>query len=57
MISALQNYKDKKLIYLGSKSQYGNLNSVLIKEDDLLSPNDVHGINKLCAENYYILFF
>ena len=53
LISALKNYKDKKLIFLGSKSQYGNSNSELITEDDFLSPNDVHGINKLCAENYF----
>ena len=53
LISALKNFKDKKLIYLGSKSQYGNSDSDLISEDDLLSPNDVHGINKLCAENYF----
>ena len=44
-----------KLIYLGSRSQYGNIPGP-ITEDSPMKPLDVQGINKTAAESYYRIF-
>jgi UDP-glucose 4-epimerase len=44
-----------KLIYLGSRSQYGDI-AEPVSENSPSEPLDVHGINKAAAESYYRIF-
>lgn len=52
LIQALKGLVNKKVIYLGSRVQYGIDNSSIISEDAHMVPEDVQGINKLGAEHY-----
>ena len=45
-----------KIIYLGSRSQYGNPSRLEIDENTSMTPLDIQGIHKLTAENYYRIF-
>jgi len=56
LINILKNFPNKRVIYLGSRSQYGNQNLEILNEDGLLSPSDVQGINKVAAEYYYKIY-
>ena len=44
--------KANKVIYLGSRGQYGNPNVDVINETTPMIPEDMQGIHKLTAENY-----
>ena len=56
LLQALKTLKHKKLIYLGSRSQYGRSNGGDVNEETSMIPLDVQGINKLSAEHYYRVF-
>ena len=56
VMKEMSKYPDKKIIYLGSKCQYGKSQSASILENDRLMPEDVQGINKLAAESYYRVY-
>lgn len=45
--------KNKKIIYLGSRGQYGKPNVNEVTEDTPMVPEDIQGIHKLAAESYY----
>ncbi|OHD14644.1 MAG: hypothetical protein A2Y41_05915 [Spirochaetes bacterium GWB1_36_13] len=45
-----------KIIYLGSRGQYGNPSVKEITEETYMVPEDVQGINKLAAEQYFRLY-
>lgn len=60
-ICLLESLKDnlKKnciVVYLGSTSQYGSTPKRSVDEATRMFPSDVHGINKLCAENYFRIY-
>lgn len=48
--------KGKKVIYLGSRGQYGNFGLDQIDESTVMMPEDVQGIHKLTAELYYKIY-
>ena len=48
--------KINKVIYLGSRGQYGNPLVTNIVEETPMVPLDVQGIHKLSAENYYRIY-
>ncbi len=50
LISALKKAQNKKVIYLGSRGQYGNVKNSVIKEDTPQNPIDPQGINKVATE-------
>ena len=48
--------KPEKIIYLGSRTQYGNPLQNEINEETPMNPLDIQGIHKLTSENYYRIF-
>ncbi|MBH11289.1 MAG: hypothetical protein CMG74_13235 [Candidatus Marinimicrobia bacterium] len=49
--------KDVKLVYSGSRMQYGRINENPVTEDHIMDPLSVYGINKLAAEKYYLAYY
>src|SRR3990172_10681917 len=45
-----------KIVYAGTRGQYGRPDSVPVTEKHLLKPIDVNGINKAAGELYHILY-
>ncbi|MFQ5671469.1 MAG: NAD-dependent epimerase/dehydratase family protein [Nitrospinales bacterium] len=56
LIEGLKSAQDKKVIFLGSRSQYGKADTDSITEQTPMSPLDVQGINKLAAESFYKVY-
>lgn len=53
LINGLKNNQRKKVIYLGSRGQYGNIKDPVISEETQQTPIDPQGINKSSAEGYF----
>jgi len=49
-------HSDQKIIYLGSRSQYGTPDVDVILEDTPMRPVDIQGIHKAAAESYYRIY-
>jgi len=56
LIDALKNARGKKVIYLGSRGQYGRVEAPVIKESTPQNGVDSQGIAKIAAENYYRVY-
>lgn len=56
LISALKSALDKKIVYLGSRGQYGNVKEAVITEETPQNPVDPQGINKMAAETYFKIY-
>lgn len=56
LITHLKNCRNAKLIYLGSRGQYGNVKTSIIDESTPQTPIDVQGVNKMAAEYYYKIY-
>lgn len=56
LINSLKGLKNKKIIYLGSRGQYGNPNVKSIVESTVMIPEDIQGVHKLAAESYYRIY-
>lgn len=56
LINSIPEGYNKPVIYLGSRGQYGNPKLEVIDEETPMSPEDVQGINKLAAENYFRIY-
>jgi UDP-glucose 4-epimerase len=48
--------RDVKIIYAGTRQQYGRPRSLPVDEQHLVQPTDVNGINKMAGEWYHILY-
>jgi len=48
--------KDVKIIYAGTRQQYGKPDYLPVDEKHLVHPTDVNGINKMAGEWYHILY-
>ena len=48
--------RDVKIIYAGTRQQYGRTRSLPVDEQHLVQPTDVNGINKMAGEWYHILY-
>jgi len=46
----------KKLIFLGSRGQYGDPKTAAILDDTAMLPEDIQGIHKVAAESYFRVF-
>lgn len=55
LIRALKISTCNKILYLGSRGQFGNVSSQLISEGMQRNPVDVQGIHKTAAESHYRL--
>lgn len=53
LISTLKEVKNKKVVYLGSRGQYGNVKNSVITEETPQNPLDPQGIDKVAAERFY----
>lgn len=56
LIRALKESPCEKVIYLGSRGQFGNTDTSLISEDAPRNPLDIQGIHKTSAESHFRLF-
>jgi len=57
ILEACRNYnKDVKIVYAGTRQQYGKPNYLPVDENHLVQPTDVNGINKMAGEWYHILY-
>ncbi|MBM3713430.1 MAG: NAD-dependent epimerase/dehydratase family protein, partial [Actinobacteria bacterium] len=51
-----KNNKDVKIVYAGTRQQYGKPDYLPVDEKHLVHPTDVNGINKMAGEWYHILY-
>jgi UDP-glucose 4-epimerase len=51
-----QSNRDVKIIYAGTRQQYGRPRYLPVDEQHLVQPTDVNGINKMAGEWYHILY-
>lgn len=56
VISQLRARRGAKVIFLGSRSQYGNPDAAVITEETPMIPTDIQGIHKVAAESYYRVY-
>lgn len=56
LLEGLKHFPQKKVIYLGSRGQYGNPELERIREEIPMIPEDVQGIHKLAAESYFRVY-
>ena len=51
-----KNNRDVKILYAGTRGQYGKAQKLPVDETHLMQPTDVNGINKMAGEWYHILY-
>jgi nucleoside-diphosphate-sugar epimerase len=56
LIDALKGSADKRVIYLGTRSQYGSVPVEVITEESPCLPVDPQGINKQAAEHFFRIY-
>ncbi len=54
--SCRKNNKDVKIVFAGTRGQYGKANYLPVDEKHLMHPTDVNGINNVAGESYHILY-
>ncbi|MFB3906868.1 MAG: NAD-dependent epimerase/dehydratase family protein [Candidatus Eisenbacteria bacterium] len=51
-----ESNRDAKIVYAGTRQQYGRPRYLPVDENHLVQPTDVNGINKTAGEWYHILY-
>lgn len=51
-----KNNPDVKIVFAGTRQQYGRPKYLPVDENHLMQPTDVNGINKMAGEWYHILY-
>jgi len=51
-----KNNRGVKVVYAGTRGQYGKAQKLPVDETHLMQPTDVNGINKMAGERYHILY-
>ncbi len=51
-----KNNRDVKLVFAGTRGQYGKVDKLPVTEDHPMRPTDVNAINKIAGECYHILY-
>ena len=54
--SCRKNNRDVKIIFAGTRGQYGKVDRLPVDENHLMHPTDVNGINNIAGESYHILY-
>ena len=54
--SCRKNNRDIKIIFAGTRGQYGKADHLPVDEKRLMHPTDVNGINNIAGESYHILY-
>lgn len=61
VLSVLQAAKEVnpqlKIVFPGSRLEFGRINKLPVTEDDPMRPTSIYGIHKLTAEKYHLAFF
>jgi UDP-glucose 4-epimerase len=59
-LSLLESCRDRnpdvKIVFAGTRGQYGRVQSLPVNENHPMVPVDVNGINKIAGEQYHILY-
>ena len=51
-----RNNRDVKIVFAGTRGQYGRAQYLPVDENHLMQPTDVNGINQIAGEWYHILY-
>ena len=51
-----KNNPDLKIVFAGTRSQYGRVRYLPVDEKHLMEPTDVNGINNVAGESYHMLY-
>ncbi len=51
-----KNNREVKIVFAGTRGQYGKVDNLPVDENVLMQPTDVNGINKMAGEWYHILY-
>jgi len=51
-----KNNREVKIVFAGTRGQYGKVDKLPVDENVLMRPTDVNGINKMAGEWYHILY-
>ncbi|ODS34722.1 MAG: dTDP-glucose 4,6-dehydratase [Candidatus Scalindua rubra] len=54
--SCRKNNRDIKIVFAGTRGQYGKADHLPVDENHLMHPTDVNGINNIAGESYHILY-
>lgn len=54
--SIRKNNPQAKIVFTGTRGQYGKANRVPVDEEHIMHPTDINGINKMAGEGYHILY-
>lgn len=54
--SCRKNNKDVKIVFAGTRGQYGKADYLPVDEKHPMHPTDVNGINNVAGESYHILY-
>jgi UDP-glucose 4-epimerase len=44
-----------KIVYCGTRGQYGRLEHIPVSEEHRMNPTDIYGVNKMAAEMYHFI--
>jgi UDP-glucose 4-epimerase len=53
LLKHLRSSADQKVVYLGSRSQYGRVAGAVITEETPMMPTDVQGVHKAAADHHF----
>jgi UDP-glucose 4-epimerase len=51
-----KNAPDAKIVFAGTRGQYGRVETLPATEETPMRPTDVNGIDKIAGENYHLLY-
>jgi len=51
-----KNNPDVKIVYAGTRGQYGVVNTTPVNEEARLRPTDIYGVNKNAGEKYHLIY-
>ena len=51
-----KNNRDLRIVFAGTRGQYGKVEELPVTETTLMRPTDVNGINKMAGEWYHIVY-
>lgn len=57
LLEACKKYnKDARIIYAGTRGQYGKLDYIPVDEKHKMEPTDIYGVNKMAGEHYHLIY-
>ncbi|MFH1453716.1 MAG: GDP-mannose 4,6-dehydratase [Armatimonadota bacterium] len=57
LLEACKKYnKDARIVYAGTRGQYGKLDYIPVDEKHKMEPTDIYGVNKMAGEHYHLIY-